>query len=72
MLLVSTLNVDYFAPTGSIGFIVLIIGIIVTAVTLYVFYSVINDVDSIIDKKRKEKAKDLQEKKIARLYPKSK
>tara|TARA_Y100001968_G_scaffold196260_1_gene180082 strand:+ start:1295 stop:1513 length:219 start_codon:yes stop_codon:yes gene_type:complete len=68
----SSLNVDYLSPTGTIGIIVLIFGIIFTLATLYVFYSVTNGVDSILDKKRKEKNKDLQEKKIARLYPKSK
>tara|TARA_B100001250_G_scaffold7428_1_gene6249 strand:- start:424 stop:642 length:219 start_codon:yes stop_codon:yes gene_type:complete len=68
----SSLNFDYLSPTGSIGIIVLIIGFIFTAITLYVFYSISNDFDSVLDKKRKRKAKELQEKKIAKLYPKSK
>tara|TARA_Y100001968_G_scaffold233715_1_gene216714 strand:+ start:1222 stop:1440 length:219 start_codon:yes stop_codon:yes gene_type:complete len=72
MFLTSSLNLDYLSPKGSIGIIILIIGFIVTAVTFYVFYNVSNDVDSILDQKRKVKAKDMQEKKIAKLYPKSK
>lgn len=69
---ISSLNVDYFSPTGIIGFFILIIGVIVTSISFYVFYIVTNDVDSELDKQRKKKAKDIQEKKIARLYPKSK
>tara|TARA_Y100001968_G_scaffold330367_1_gene382052 strand:+ start:2153 stop:2371 length:219 start_codon:yes stop_codon:yes gene_type:complete len=72
MLAASSLNLDYLAPNGIIGFLVVIIGVIVTTATLYVFYYVTNDVDSVLDKRRKEKAKNLQDEKIASLYPKSK
>ena len=72
MLFSSTINFDLFSPTGSIGIIVLIIGFLFTAMTFFVFYSVSNDVDSILDKKRKKKNQDLQAQKIAKLYPKPK
>tara|TARA_Y100001968_G_C19289778_1_gene683588 strand:+ start:794 stop:1063 length:270 start_codon:yes stop_codon:yes gene_type:complete len=67
-----SLNVEFLSPTGSIGFFVLIIGIVVTAFTFYVFYNVSSDIDSVRDKNRKIEAKEMQEKKIARLYPKRK
>ena len=72
MFATSSLNVDFLSPTGSVGFVVLIVGIVVTAVTIYVFYNVISDVDSFRDKTRKTEAKKIQEKKIARLYPQQK
>ena len=68
----SSLNVDFLSPTGSIGFLVLIVGIIVTIATIYIFYNVSSDVDSIRDKKRKKEAEEIQAKKIARLYPQNK
>ena len=68
----SSLNLDYFAPNGSIGMIVLIVGIVITLATFYIFYNVSRDVDSVLDKRRKQNDKKLQAQKIARLYPKSK
>tara|TARA_Y100001968_G_C19176196_1_gene628138 strand:+ start:588 stop:812 length:225 start_codon:yes stop_codon:yes gene_type:complete len=72
MFATSSLNVDFLSPTGSVGFVVLIVGIVVTAVTIYVFYNVSTDVDSFRDKTRKIEAKKIQEKKIERLYPQRK
>ena len=68
----SSLNVDSLSPTGSIGFFVLMVGIVVTLTSLYVFYNVTSNVDSARDKIRKIEAKESQEKKIARLYPQKK
>ena len=65
----SNFNFESLGPTGSIGFIVLIVGILFTAMTFYVFYKVAIDDDSKGDKERKSSLKEEQEKKIARLYP---
>ena len=66
------LNSDNLFSSGMITAIVLIVGIVITISTIYVFYYISNDLDSLLDKRRKKKFKSLQEKKIARLYPKSK
>tara|TARA_B100000700_G_C14615655_1_gene655735 strand:+ start:405 stop:623 length:219 start_codon:yes stop_codon:yes gene_type:complete len=68
----SSLNVEFLSPTGSIGFLVLTVGILVTVVSLYVFYNVTSNVDSASDKIRKIEARENQAKKIARLYPQKK
>ena len=67
-----SLNLDFLSPTGSVGFLVLLVGIVVTTVTFYVFYNVSSDVDSVLDKNRKLEAKKTQDRKIARLYPEKK
>ncbi len=67
---ISSLGLDFLRPNGGIGFVLLITGIFVTVISLYVFYNVISDVDSVLDKQRKKEAKDLQKEKILRLYPK--
>tara|TARA_Y100001968_G_C19224922_1_gene651577 strand:+ start:470 stop:700 length:231 start_codon:yes stop_codon:yes gene_type:complete len=67
---ISSLGLDLLRPNGGIGFLLLITGIFVTVISLYVFYNVISDVDSVLDKQRKKEAKDLQKEKILRLYPK--
>ena len=63
-------NFDYLSPTGSVGIIVLIIGVLFTGMTFYVFYKVANNDDSIKDQERKESLKRAQKEKIAKLYPK--
>ena len=70
--LTSSLDVDFLSPTGSIGFLVLILGVVVTAVSIYVFYNVSSEMDSFRDKTRKKEANEIQKKKIARLYPQRK
>tara|TARA_Y100001968_G_C19453982_1_gene770847 strand:+ start:1517 stop:1735 length:219 start_codon:yes stop_codon:yes gene_type:complete len=72
MLLPLSLILEQFSNFECIGFLVFIIGIIVLAATFYSFYHITNNFDSILDKRRKLKAKNIQEKKIARLYPNSK
>ena len=72
MFLIYIFNVRYFSSTESISLFVLITGLVVTISTFYVIYNVTSDVDSILDKKRKNINEELQKKKIARLYPQSK
>ena len=62
-------NFDYLSPTGSIGIIIIITGIIFSGLMGMVFYKVKNDSDSLKDRERKQAAKDEQKRKIARLYP---
>ena len=69
----SSFNIDYFSPTGFIGFWVLFIGLIFTGVMFYfVFFRLSEDVDSYKDKKRKLLEKENQKQKISILYPKGK
>ncbi len=65
------LNIDYFYPTGLIGFLVLFIGLIFTGVMFYfVFFRLNEDEDSFKDMERKKLEKERQRQRIARLYPK--
>ena len=64
-------NIEYFSPTGLIGFWVLFIGLIFTGVIFYfVFFRLNEDDDSFKDRERKNLEKEKQKQKIARLYPK--
>tara|TARA_Y100001968_G_scaffold209348_1_gene192434 strand:- start:1259 stop:1501 length:243 start_codon:yes stop_codon:yes gene_type:complete len=68
--LATSFNFEYLRPTGSVGLLVLITGIIFTGMTLVVFIKVGKDEDSIEDKKRKRLKNEEQIRKIAKLYPK--
>tara|TARA_B100000579_G_C22822792_1_gene851535 strand:- start:957 stop:1175 length:219 start_codon:yes stop_codon:yes gene_type:complete len=64
-------NLEYLSPTGFIGFWVLFIGLIFTGVMFYfVFFNLNKEDDSYKDRKRKNKEKEVQKAKIAKLYPK--
>ena len=63
---------DNLSPTGSIGIILIISGIIFSGLMGMVLYNVINDSDSLKDRERKQAAKDEQKRKISRLYPSQK
>ena len=64
-------NLNYFSPTGFIGFWVLFIGINFTGLMFYfVFFRLNGDNDSFKDKERKRLEKKKQKDKIAKLYPK--
>ena len=65
----NSFNLDFLSPTGSVGLIILITGILFTALMASVFYRVNNDSDSLSDRQRKEAAKTSQQERIARLYP---
>ena len=67
----NSFNIDYFSPTGLIGFWVLFIGLIFTGIMFYfVFFRLNENDDSYKDRKRKKLEKDKQQQRIARLYPK--
>tara|TARA_Y100001968_G_C18959268_1_gene526875 strand:+ start:338 stop:577 length:240 start_codon:yes stop_codon:yes gene_type:complete len=63
-------NFDYLSPTGSVGMIIIIIGVIFSGLMGMVFYKVNNDSDSLRDKERKKEIQNEQRRKISRLYPK--
>ena len=64
-------NLDYFSPTGFIGFWVLFIGLIFTSITFYfVFFKLNEGENSYMDRKRKDLEKKQQKERIASLYPK--
>ena len=74
ILTMNTISFDfnYLSPTGSIGLILLITGIIFTGLMGMVFYKVNNNLDSLEDRARKNAAKAKQKKMIERLYPSQK
>ena len=57
-----TLNLDYFAPTGLIGFWILFIGLIFTGIMFYfVFNRLTEDNYSYKDKERKRLEKEKEQ-----------
>ena len=65
------IKIEYFSPTGFIGFWILFIGLIFTMIIFYfVFFKLNEDNYSYKDKLRNYHEKEKQKKKIARLYPK--
>ena len=68
----SFFHLDYFSPTGLIGFWVLFIGLIFTGTMFYFVFFRLNNEDSYKDKKQKRIEKENQKQRISRLYPKGK
>tara|TARA_B100000945_G_scaffold303519_1_gene288140 strand:+ start:618 stop:842 length:225 start_codon:yes stop_codon:yes gene_type:complete len=70
---ISFLNIQELSSQSIIGFWVLFIGLIFTAIIFYfVFFRLNDDDDSYKDRKRKNLEREKQQDKIARLYPKKK
>ena len=68
---ISFLNIQHLSSQSIIGFWVLFIGLIFTAIIFYfVFFRLNDDDDSYKDRKRKNLEREKQKDKIARLYPK--
>ena len=66
----SNIDVNIFSPTAPLGIIILCLGLIFTAMILYILYSVSNNKESINDKKIRKKKEFLQKEKIEKLFPK--
>ena len=65
------IKIEYFSPTGFIGFWILFIGLIFTMIIFYfVFFKLNEDNYSYEDNLRNYQEKEKQKEKIARLYPK--
>ena len=70
--LYSGLDIKIFSPTEPIGILILILGLIFTAVILYIIYAVSTNKESLEDKKIRTKKETLQQEKIGKLFPKKK
>mgnify|MGYP001406080143 CR=1 FL=1 len=67
-----SLGLDYLAPNGTVGIIIIFIGIVFTAMILYIIYAVSTNKESIEDKRYRISKESEQKKKINRLFPKNK
>jgi len=68
----SNIDVKIFSPTEPLGIIILCIGLIFTAMILYILYSVSTNKESIDDKNIRKKKEIKQKEKISKLFPKGK
>ena len=68
----SNIDVNIFSPTQPIGIFILFLGLIFTAMILYILYSVSTNKESIDDKNIRKKKEFKQKEKISKLFPKGK
>tara|TARA_Y100000994_G_scaffold215948_1_gene192568 strand:+ start:157 stop:381 length:225 start_codon:yes stop_codon:yes gene_type:complete len=68
----SGINIKIFSPNEPIGILILILGLIFTAMIIYIIYAVITNIESLEDKKIRSKKETLQQEKIRKLFPKKK
>ena len=68
----SNIDVNIFSPTQPIGIFILFLGLIFTAMILYILYSVSTNKESIDDKNIRKKKEFQQKEKISKLFPKGK
>ena len=67
-----TLDVKIFSPSQPMGLLILILGLIFSAMVLYIIYSVSVNKESLEDIKIRTKKEYLQQEKIGKLFPKKK
>ena len=75
MILISlnkTIDLKIFSPSEPIGILILFIGLLFTAMILYIIYAVSINKESLEDKKIRTKKESLQKEKIGKLFPKKK
>ena len=70
--LYSGLDIKIFSPSEPIGILILFLGLIFTAMILYIIYAVSTNKESLEDKKIRTKKETLQQDKIRKLFPKKK
>ncbi len=68
----SNIDVTIFSPTEPLGIIILCLGLIFSAMILYILYSVSTNKESIEDQKIRKKKEFKQKEKISKLFPKGK
>ena len=68
----TALDLNIFSPKEPIGILILIIGLIFTAMIFYIIYAVSTNKESLEDKKIRTKKEFLQQEKIGKLFPKKK
>ena len=66
------INVKIFSPNEPLGIIILFIGLIFTAIIIYIIYSVSSNKESINDKNIRKRKEFIQKEKILKLFPKKK
>ena len=67
-----TIDLKIFSPSEPIGILILFIGLLFTAMILYIIYAVSINKESLEDKKIRIKKESLQQEKIGKLFPKKK
>ena len=70
--LYSGLDIKIFSPSEPIGMLILFLGLIFTAMILYIIFAVSTNKESLEDKKIRTKKENLQQEKIGKLFPKKK
>ena len=68
----TALNLKIFSPSEPIGILILLIGLIFSAMIFYIIYAVSTNKESLEDKKIRTKKETLQKEKIGKLFPKKK
>ena len=68
----TALNLKIFSPSEPIGILILLIGLIFSAMIFYIIYAVSTNKESLEDKKIRTKKETLQQEKIGKLFPKKK
>ena len=71
MYFAESLGLEFLAPQGVVGLLILVIGFIFSLVMLYVGYISIREMTSNTPLSSTERKKNEQKEKIARLYPQS-
>ena len=71
MYFAETLGLEFLAPQGALGLLILITGFIFSLIMFYVGYISINEMYSNTSLSSTERKKNEQKEKIARLYPQS-
>ena len=69
MYLAESLGLEFLGPQGVIGLLILLTGLIFSAMMFYVGYVSIREMYSNTSNSATKKKKDEQKEKIARLYP---
>ena len=68
----TALNLKIFSPSEPIGILILLIGLIFSAMIFYIIYAVSTNKESLEDKKIRTKKESLQQERIGKLFPKKK
>ena len=68
----SALDIKIFSPTEPLGLLILVLGLIFTAMIFYIIYAVSTNKESLEDKKIRSKKEFLQKERIGKLFPKKK
>ena len=71
MYFAASLGLEFLAPQGLVGFLVLVIGLVFSVMMLYIAYDSIREIYPNKSQKLKVQNLKKQQEKIARLYPQS-